>query len=239
MKIPYVFEQSRDCDTCKLNKDGLFCNLSFAAAKEFAAIKYSSDYPMGSVLFTEHGDPRGIFILCSGQVKLSVSSSGGKTLIMRIAKPGDILGLTARMSGIPYEANAETLHPCRATFIRRSDLLRFLTTYPEAYQAIVGQLSSQYTSACQQLRTIGLSTSAHEKLARLLLHWSSEGRVTQEGAQFKMPLTHEQIAECVGSTRETATRTLGDFREKHLLTIKGATMMIPNRAALEAAVGCA
>jgi CRP/FNR family transcriptional regulator, cyclic AMP receptor protein len=231
-------EQSGDCQTCNLKKDALFCNLSPAASEEFAAIKYSSDYPVGSILFHEHADPRGIFILCSGQIKLSVSSAGGKTLIMRIAKPGDILGLTATMSGVAYEADAETLHPCRVAFIRRSDFLRFIQTHPEAYQAIIGQLSSQYTSACEQLRTIGLSTSAHEKLARLLLHWSSDGRQTQDGTQFKVPLTHEQIAECVGSTRETITRTLGDFKEKRLLTIKGSTMMIPNRAALEA-VGCA
>ena len=54
---------------------------------------------------------------------------------------------------------------------------------------------------------------------------------------MKMALTHEQIAECVGSTRETVTRTLGEFKSRHLVTINGATLMIPNRAALQAVCG--
>ena len=234
MNTRYASEHPSGCEICELKKEGLFCNLSAAAAKEFAAIRYSSDYPAGSALFHEHGDSRGIYILCSGQVKLSVSSSAGKTLIVRMAKPGDMLGLTSTMSGRPYEASAETLHPCRIAFIRRGDFLRFLMTNPEAYRAIVGQMTSQYTSVCEQLRTIALAASAQEKVARLLLHWSSDGRKTEDGTEFKVPLTHEQIAECVGSTRETITRTLGDFKQKRLVSIKGATMMIPNRAALEA-----
>jgi CRP/FNR family transcriptional regulator, cyclic AMP receptor protein len=98
-------------------------------------------------------------------------------------------------------------------------------------------LSCQYNYACEQLRTVGLSSSAHEKLARLLLHWSSEGRETAEGMQIKIPLTHEQIAECVGSTRETVTRTLNEFKHRHLVMLKGATMIIPDPAALEAISG--
>ena len=52
-----------------------------------------------------------------------------------------------------------------------------------------------------------------------------------------MPLTHEQIAECVGSTRETVTRTLSQFKSKHLVMFHGTTAMIPNRAALMAISG--
>jgi len=148
-----------------------------------------------------------------------------------------MLGLTATMSGISYETSAETLHPCQVAFIRREDFLHFVGKHPEVYQAVIRQLNSQYNHACEQLRTVGLSCSAHEKLARLLLHWSSEGKVTSEGTQIKVPLTHEQIAECIGSTRETITRTLGEFKNRHLVMPKGATMVIPNRAALEAICG--
>jgi CRP/FNR family transcriptional regulator len=189
------------------------------------------------MLFLENESARGVFLLCSGQVKLSVSSSVGKTLILRIAKPGDVLGLTATMSNSPYEATAETLHPCQVAFIRREDFSHFVCKYPEVYQAVISQLSCQYNYACEQLRTVGLSSSAHEKLARLLLHWSLEGRETAEGMQIKIPLTHEQIAECVGSTRETVTRTLNEFKHRHLVMLKGATMIIPDTAALEAISG--
>jgi CRP/FNR family cyclic AMP-dependent transcriptional regulator len=225
------------CETCKLKENGFFCHLTPAAAKEFEPIKFSSVYPAGSVLFLENEPARGVFLVCSGKVKLSVSSRGGRTLILRIARPGEMIGLSASMSGVPYEVSAETLHPSQIAFIRREDFVRFVNRFPEVYQAVIRQLNSQYSHACEQLRTVGLSATAHEKLARLFLHWSSEEKQTSEATQIKVPLTHEQIAECVGSTRETVTRTLTEFKNKHLVMFKGTTVMIPNRAALQAISG--
>lgn len=237
MNSLYGLDANQKCQTCKLKARGFLCNLSPAAAKDFESIKYSSAYPANSMLFLENEPARGIYLLCSGEVKLSVSSRGGKTLILRIARPGDILGLTANIAEAPYEASAEALHPCQVAFIRRDDFINFLRKYPEVYQTVISQLSGQYATACEQLRTVGLSGSAHEKLARLLLHWSHEGKVTPEGMQIKVPLTHEQIAECVGSTRETVTRTLSEFKNRHLVLLRGATMVIPNPAALGAIGG--
>src|ERR1700756_5413610 len=149
-----ALEQDQRCQSCNLKEDGFLCHLDPAASKEFDAIKYSSAYPGAAMLFLENEHARGVFLLCSGQVKLSVSSSGGKTLILRIANPGDLLGLTAAMSDSTYEASAETLHPCQVAFIRRDDFSRFIGRHPEAYQAVIRQLGSQYTVACEQLRTM-------------------------------------------------------------------------------------
>jgi len=94
-------------------------------------------------------------------------------------------------------------------------------------------MTLQYQAACEQLHTLGLSVSAHEKLARLLLSWSAGIQQTKEGTRIKMPLTHEEIAEFIGTSRETVTRTLSDFKVRHLIAIQGSTMMIPSLAALE------
>jgi CRP/FNR family cyclic AMP-dependent transcriptional regulator len=233
MKGPYGFEMSENCQTCKLRKSSFFCQLPPKAAKDFDAIKSSSAYPESAILFLEKQDSRGVFILCEGEIKLSISSSEGKTLILRIAKPGEILGLMAVLSGKPYEVSAETLRPSQIAFVRREDFLRFVAQHPEASAGMVRQLSSNYHGACEQLRTVGLSTSAHEKLAKLLLDWSAGAEQTTSGSRVTMPLTHEEIAEFIGSTRETVTRTLSDFRNQHLVTLKGSTLMISNRAGLE------
>jgi CRP/FNR family cyclic AMP-dependent transcriptional regulator len=225
------------CENCKLKHNGFLCHLTPMAAKEFESINLYYRYPEGSILFLENESARGIFLVCSGKVKLSVSSKGGKTLIPQIAKPGEVLGLSASMSGIPYEVTAETLHPSEVVFIRREDFLRFIHRFPEAYEAVIRQLNLQYGRACEQLRTIGLSTTAHEKLARLFLHWSAGEQQTTEANQIRVPLTHEQIAACLGSTRETITRTLSDFKNKHLVTLRGTTVMIPDRSALMAISG--
>jgi CRP/FNR family transcriptional regulator, cyclic AMP receptor protein len=228
---PYGFDPAESCQNCKLRASSFFCQLSPAALKDFNAVRSTATYPHNAVLFLEKQDPRGIFVVCAGEVKLSISSSAGKTLSLSIAKAGEILGLTAVMTGRPYEVTAETLHPCQVAFIRREDFLRLLTKYPEMHNGVVKQLTSLYSGACEQLRTVGLCASAPEKLARLLLDWSGEGK------QIKVPLTHEEIAEFVGTTRETVTRTLSDFKTRNLVTIQGSTFTIANRPALEAVGG--
>lgn len=237
MKGPYGFETSENCESCTVRNSGFFCQLPPASLKDFGAVRSSATFPGGAVLFLEKQDPRGVFVLCAGEVKLSISSSAGKTLILRIAKPGEILGLMAVLGNTPYEVTAETLHSCQVAFIRRDDFLNLLTKHPEMHKSVIRQLTTLYSGACEQLRTVGLSASAPEKVARLLLDWSASGVRTKAGTQIKMPLTHEEIAEFVGTTRETVTRTLSDFKTRHLVTVQGSTLTIPDRAALETLVG--
>ena len=233
MKGPYGFECSEHCQFCKTRTSAFFCQLSAPALKDFDAIRASSSYPEGALLFLERQDPRGVFVLCAGEVKLSISSSGGKTLILRIARPGEVLGLVSTLAGVPYEVTAETIRPCQVAYIRREDFLSFIARHPEAYQAVLRQMTLLYQGACSQLRTVGLSASAQEKLARLLLDWSAGGKETEHGVQVKLPLTHEEIAALIGTTRETVTRTLSDFKSSHLVAMHGSNLMISNRVALE------
>ena len=233
MRGPYGFELSQNCQSCKARANGFFCQLSPAAMTDFNKIKSPATYPASALLFLEKQDPRGVFVLCAGEVKLSISSSGGKTLNLRIAKPGEILGLMATISGIPYEVTAETLHPCQVAYVRRDDFLCFIGKHPEVYQGAVRQLSTLYSGACEQLRTVGLSASVPERLARVLLEWSSDPQNTKQNTQIKLPLTHEEIAEFIGTTRETVTRTLSEFKNRNLVALQGSTLMISDRAALE------
>jgi CRP/FNR family transcriptional regulator len=233
MRGPYGFEPSENCATCGLRKAGFFCQIDPAALKDFNAARMTATYPTGAILYIEKQDPRGVFMLCAGEVKLSISSSAGRTLILRIAKPGEILGLMAVLANTPYEVTAETIHPCQVAFIRRQDFLNLLTKHHELCEGVVRQLMSLYNGACEQLRTVGLSASAPEKLARLILEWSASGKTTTDGTQVKVPLTHQEIAEFLGTTRETVTRTLSEFKTQNLITLQGSTLTIQNRAALE------
>ena len=125
MHSPYGLELTRGCEQCPLKCEGFFCDLSRTALQALDRIKFTSGYPRGAVLFVEQEAPRGIFVLCKGRVKLSMTSSEGKTVILRIVQPGEVLGLSAVVSAQPYQASAETLEPCQVNFIRRDDFLRF------------------------------------------------------------------------------------------------------------------
>jgi CRP/FNR family transcriptional regulator, cyclic AMP receptor protein len=236
MRSPYGFNLNESRQSCKARVGGFFCQLPPAALKDFDATKSSAAYPAGAVLFLEKQEPRGVLLLCAGEVKLSISSSEGKILILRIAKPGEILGLMSTLTGTPYEVTAEVLHPCQVAFVRRDDFLRFVAKHPQIYQNVVKELSSYYQAACEQLRTVGLASSANERLARLLLDWSAGETETRQGTQITLPLTHKEIAAFIGLSRETVTRTLSKFRNRRLVALRGSTLMIPNRAALESFV---
>jgi CRP/FNR family cyclic AMP-dependent transcriptional regulator len=238
MGSPYGLQLVENCIICKLRSDNFFCALPPAVLEAFEKIKFATAYPRGAILFVEGQPPRGIYMLCRGRVKLSVNSAEGKTLILKIAEPGEVLGLHACVSGLSYELTAETIQPTQVNFVRREDFLKFLHDHGSACLQAAQHLSDNCHSAYDLIRSLGLSHSAGEKLARFLLELSAEGEQTKEGLRAKMGLTHEEIAQIIGTSRETVTRLLADFKRKKFATLKGSTLLIHNKPELEKLVGC-
>jgi len=236
MRTPYGLEIIENCLSCPHREERLFCNLSDTGVKSLASITSSAAYPKGATLFVEGQPARGVFILCSGRVKLSTSSADGKTLILRIAEPGEVLGLPATVTGTCYELTADVIEPAQANFIARNEFLGFLKDNGEAALRVAQQLGETYHSAISEMRTIGLSHSAGEKLARFLLEWASNYPEEKGQVRIKLTLTHEEIAQMIGSSRETVTRLLADFRKKQILQVTGSTLIIRNKQGLESIV---
>lgn len=232
-RTPYGLEIIENCLSCPHRAERLFCNLSEAGVKALASITSSAAYPKGATLFVEGQPARGVFILCSGRVKLSTSSADGKTLILRIAEPGEVLGLPATVTGTCYELTADVIEPAQANFITRNDFLGFLKDNGDAALRVAEQLGETYHSAISEMRTIGLSHSAGEKLARFLLEWAANYPEEKGQVRIKLTLTHEEIAQMIGSSRETVTRLLADFRKKNILQVSGSTLVIKNKQSLE------
>jgi CRP/FNR family transcriptional regulator, cyclic AMP receptor protein len=214
-----------------------FKKLTPAALRDLESMEFPTLYQPGVQLFSEKSAPTGIFIVVSGDVKLSINSSEGKRLILSIAKAGEVLGLSSVLSGLPSEMTAEVLYPSRIAVIERDQFLAFMSRHPEVYQVVTQELSMQYKVACEQLRTVALSGSAPEKLARLLLEWSENGQKTESGMRFRFSLTHEEIGEFIGASRETVTRTLSTFKSRRLVAFHGSILEIPSRVALEHLAG--
>jgi CRP/FNR family cyclic AMP-dependent transcriptional regulator len=233
MRSPYGLQIIENCVTCPHKESRLFCNLAPAAVQRLSEITSTATYPKGATLFVEGQTSRGLFILCTGHVKLSTSSADGKTLILRISEPGDLLGLPATISGRPYEVTAEVIEPTQANFISRADFLNFLREHGEAALRVAQELSETYQSAFAEMRTIGLSHSAREKVARFLLEWSANHPSEKGVIRFNLTLTHEEIAQMIGASRETVTRLFADFKKQNLLQIKGSSVTIKDKPGLE------
>ncbi len=126
MPAPYGLEIIDNCASCAWRKDGFFCQLSAPALKSFEEVKFTSSYPANAVLFVEGQMPRGVYLLCKGRVKLTMTSAEGKIIILHIAEAGELIGINGAMSGKPYELSAETLEPCQVNFIKREAFQRLM-----------------------------------------------------------------------------------------------------------------
>ena len=240
MAIAHNFRIIEDCLKCTHREQRLFCNLSREALIRLQNIKATSIYPKGALLCLEGQAPRGVFVLCTGRAKLSTTSSEGKSIILRIAEPGEVLGLTAAVSGSPYEATVETLEPSQANFISQGDFIRFLQEHPDVGLRVAKQLTHNCKCAYGEIRSLGLSNSVPEKLAKLILQWAERplelpAKKPHE-TNIRVTLTQEEIAQFIGTSRETVSRVLTTFRKKGWLRVKGATWTIMNRQALEGLV---
>jgi len=232
MNTPYGLEIIEDCQACRLQKNTFFCHLPAATTRAIDEAKYTNAYPSGALLFVEGQLARGIWILCKGQVKLTTTSPEGKTVIVRIAEAGELLGLQGVLSGEPYELSAQTLEPCQVAFLRKDDFLKLIREHPEACEKALRELSHYYKEAFHQIRFLGLSRSATEKLARFLVEYSSRGHQTDQGIRFSLGLTHEEIAQIVGVSRETVTRSLTELKEKTIISVHGSSVLICDKAGL-------
>ena len=233
IRAPYGLEIIGSCITCPHREDRLFCNLPPAAVQRLSTITRASSYPKGATFFVEGQTGRGVFILCSGRVKLSTSSIDGRTLIVRLSEPGEVLGLPATITGKPYDLTAEVVEPTQANFVSRQDFLSFLREYGDVALHVAQQLGETYHTAVAEMRTIGLSHSAGEKLARFILDLTADHNSGKGAVKAKLTFTHEEIAQMIGTSRETVSRVFADFRKKDLLIVKGSSLTIKDRLALQ------
>jgi CRP/FNR family transcriptional regulator, cyclic AMP receptor protein len=152
---------SQSCLDCPQRLDRLFCDLEPEALEEFDGIKSLQTYPRGAVLFREGQNARGVFLICEGRVRLSVCSESGRRMTLRTASPGDVLGLSAALSGGLYEITAEVIEPVKAAEIRRKDLVHFLHAHCEVCMQVVNLLSDDLHEAYDRVRAVGLARTRH------------------------------------------------------------------------------
>ena len=125
----------------------------------FDEIKSLGAYPRNTILFAEGRPVRGAYLLCDGRAKLSICAENGKRLTLRVAGPGEVLGLGAVLSNTPYEITAELLDASQVVFVRRKELTKFLREHPDVCMQVVRMLSQDLHGAYERVRSIGMVRS--------------------------------------------------------------------------------
>ncbi len=231
-----VFPKSpllRECCDCTNRSSRTFCNLTPQALAEFDVIGDQETLPKGTTLFHENAPSNRVTIICAGLVKLSCTSKEGKTLILKMAKPGDVLGLGAVIANFPHETTAVTVEATQIKSIPAAEFMEFLKKHGEASLNAATAISSEYKAVVFDARRLALSGSIAGRLATLLLEWGRNARRETSEMRFTMALTHEDLAAQVGTSRETATRLMGRFQRDKLIEVRGSSILILSPEGLE------
>lgn len=234
MKTPYGLEIVENCADCSLTQAGFFCGFSHSGLRALDQFSHKSTLPAGAILFVEGQTPRGVFILCSGRVNLSTTSREGKILILKTAEAGEALGLSAAISRVGYEVTAETATPCQINFIDRKHLLELMSAHTEVGMHTAECLSREFQTAYRDIHDLVLTRTSAGKLAKLLLSQSTVGEIDEAEVRIHSAMTHEEMAQRIGASRETVTRLLSDLKRRQLIRHDGPTLVIRDRIALEA-----
>ena len=231
MNSPYGLPA--DALDCRLRSDDFLCALSSESLAAFNRIKRTVALPEGAAIFVEGEIPRGIFMLCEGQAKLSTTSLEGKTLVLRIARAGEVLGLGPVVMGKPHVLTAETMQPSQLNFVNRQDFLQFLKGHADACLEAAQHISRNCEHAYDVVRSIGLSHSISGRVAKFLLAAATDAEVTNGVVRARLKMTHMDIAQIMGASRGSITRVLTEFRKNDIAELKGSTLIIHNKPALE------
>jgi CRP/FNR family transcriptional regulator, cyclic AMP receptor protein len=231
-KAPYDLPVIESSLARPLVKEQTFSGLPQPVLAALDAISSPATYPKEAILFAEGQEPSGVFVLCNGRVKLSTNSTDGKSVIVHMAEPGELVGLPGILSGIAYELTAEALEPVQANFIPRNAFMRFLTEHGEAAVRVAQILSRIYHATLLEVRYLGFSSCTAEKLARFLLDLPATSSQNNVHFRATLALTHKEIGEMIGASRETVTRLLAHFRRERLIEVHGATLLITDKPSL-------
>ncbi len=210
-----------------MREDGLFCHLPHDMLATLNSIRQAALFPRGAVLFVEGESPRGVFVLCSGQAKLTANSADGHSLTLRTVEPGEIMGLSCVLGDCPFPMTAETLSSCQVSFIPRLEFLRFLRSNSDVSMRVAKHLAKELHQAWNQARLVALAPDTHAKLAQFLMDRAGKhGQAHSDGLRIALNMTHEEIAKNIGASRESVTRVLKDLRTRGVIGVNGGTIVI-------------
>ncbi len=231
-----MLSATQNCVTCPVRGPHCFCSLGAQAVFELQTIGSHARFGPGETVLREDAMVDRVYVVCRGKIKLTASSSDGKLLIVRVAGPGDVLGLTSLLNNVRHKVTAETLEVCDLKTIGRAEFLTFMESFRDVGRNAAVSVAWEYEGMLLTARRLATSSSAAGKLATALLDWGRMDAVEDGQAasmEFRMPLTHEELGSMAGLSRETVTRLLGKFRREGLVELDGDRMVLRAPAKME------
>lgn len=221
--------RSHPCSAC--TGHGTFCSLPEETRAVFDKLKTSAAYAKGEVVFYEADPFHSVFAVCKGRIKLVTSSTEGRVLLLRFTEPGELLGLTESiLEQATHQCTAIAAEPVLLAVIPREKFIRFVTSYPQACLKMTVAVSEQYKMAQRETKFLAFGGTSTSRIAHILLDQASaRGEEDADGIHIQSHVTHSELAQSIGATRETVTRILGELRQRGIVNRTQDEIVIHNR----------
>jgi len=221
------------CFACTSKPGSIFRDLDPNCLKELDQLRQTSVYPAGATVFLEADQPRAVYCVGAGRVKLSRSSPDGRAVVVGIATKGDVLGVRPLLLGERHDITAETLEESRLCFVPKNVFLGVLKRNGDVSLRLAQRLSVELGEAYRQVCGVVFKPTP-ERLAELLLSLcQTQGEPVPEGIGLKTHMCQDELAERVGASRRSLNRALGILRSHGLIECRRRFIIVRDFAALQ------
>lgn len=228
-----IKQNVQSCFICRSRSNCIFSDLDRSRLIELEQMHQRSIYPSGAVLFRAGDQPQGVYIICSGRVKLSIYSSDGRAVLVSTAGAGNVFGVTALLSGKPYNLTAEALELTQVGFIKKDDFLGFLRRNGSVSLRLAQKLSNELYESYQGIGNASFKQSYGRLVELLLKLCPSYGDPTPKDIRLKINLSQEELADMIGTSRRTITRALTKLKHLGIIECQRRSITIRDIVALE------
>ncbi len=218
------------CNPC-LRKVSLFADLDDQQMEQVASIVITRKYRKRMFLFTEGETGDTIYFVKSGLVKVVKTTEDGREQILHLMGPGEVLGEVVLFNGGGYPASAEVMEDSEICLIRNPDLEQLLNQHVEIAISLIKLLSRRLTDAQHKVRDLALK-DAYSRTASILLRMADTSPVSPQGIEIKPDLSRQELANMIGTSRETVSRILSDFQQQKILLVDRNKVTVINKEKL-------
>jgi len=204
----------------------LFSELSADAIASLGRLASRRRYPRDTVVFFENEEGDCLFMILEGRIKVTILGDDGREIILTMLGPGDLFGEMALLDNEPRSATAIAVEESELLLLQRSDFQAVVGENPGISSALIKVLSARLRRANHQIQTLAL-LDVYGRVARVILDMArEEGRRLKDGRIAFRRATHQEIANRIGTTRETVTRMLKDLERQGLVRVEGREIIL-------------
>lgn len=220
-----------------LKRCDIFRGLSKQELDKVGAIAHERTIPKKEIIYTPEEKNEAMFILKKGRVRIFKLSSEGKMITLAILKDRDIFGAMSLIKGGTSKAYVETLEDSYICAIKQEDFSKLIKEIPEIALGLVEKINQRLKEAEDRIEDL-VFREAPGRIASVLLKLAEEfGQENGEGTQITLKITHQELADMVGTTRETATVILNELKEDKVLKIEDRYLTVIDEKTLKELAG--